>query len=100
MRPGQITWSHYFCVETAICIIVQAFGITIKVILTRKCYTRGVKGVTNMTDKPEKPKTTFKKIRRGMRGSCPQCHHEMTIYYGMNHCPSCGYLFKSNFIVK
>lgn len=54
---------------------------------------------TTQNEQPEK-KSTFKKIRRGIPGNCPQCHREMTIYYGMNRCPSCGYLFKSNFLVK
>ncbi|WP_054733522.1 hypothetical protein [Secundilactobacillus similis] len=54
-----------------------------------------------MTEKSSEPyQPTFKKIKRGIQGSCPQCHRPMTIYYGMNHCPSCGNFFKSNFIVK
>ncbi|KRM76532.1 50S ribosomal protein L4 [Secundilactobacillus collinoides] len=53
---------------------------------------------TTHADEPKKP--TFKKIARGVRGSCPQCRRPMTIYHGMNHCPSCGYIFKSNFTAK
>ncbi|GEP23863.1 MAG: 50S ribosomal protein L4 [Lentilactobacillus diolivorans] len=50
-----------------------------------------------MNNQQSKQATGFKKIPRSVQGNCPHCHRPMQINYGMNRCPSCGYIFKSNF---
>ncbi|EHO52171.1 50S ribosomal protein L4 [Lentilactobacillus kisonensis] len=52
-----------------------------------------------MADQSEAPKKVTK-IPRSVQGNCPKCHRPMQISYGLNRCPSCGFIFKSNFKVQ
>lgn len=48
----------------------------------------------------EKRSATEQLHERSVDGICPNCHHQMTIHYGLNRCPHCRFIFKSNFKVQ
>ncbi|AEB74588.1 50S ribosomal protein L4 [Lentilactobacillus buchneri] len=53
-----------------------------------------------MSDQADEKEPKPTKIRRPMQGNCPKCHRPMSISYGLNRCPNCGFIFKSNFKVE
>ncbi|KRK54592.1 hypothetical protein FD42_GL001104 [Lentilactobacillus hilgardii DSM 20176 = ATCC 8290] len=52
--------------------------------------------MTIMADKQPEKQSDPLKIRKPIHGRCPRCNRPMMINYGLNRCPNCGFIFKSN----